>query len=257
MYTSTTELRAQRTERLRQVKTQDAYKALMPRQRALVDKLERQFGSEGDGICVKQGNLARGGKTPFKFAGKSYCRETINLDLQAIVAAGVFTWERRNRPKGWKIGGRSSNVYRLNPSLLSGFPAFSHSFSDSHSDSGSMSSDMHVEAPLRGACRSTTAVVHAGALSTKDELGAFGASAFRASPETVAVSASPTKYTEVSPFTNQELHTQPAAVAAAASFKVGAACRHCGWPGKDGEAHNCTPDSSPWRAHADADDIRW
>jgi hypothetical protein len=136
------DLRAWRTERLRQVKQSAAYQNLDPILKRIVDHMVRKYESREEGIFVRQAVLAE------RFG---VCRQTMNRYLDAIVEAGVFEVEPR-----WRSGlgqrGRTTNRYRLRkPVLLSDRSAQCDTECDTECDticdSGSTSSEVQVEAP--------------------------------------------------------------------------------------------------------------
>ena len=135
-------LRAWRTTRLGAMKQTPEYQALKPILRQVVDHCVRRYESPDLGIIVSQRRLAA------RFGVR---REAMSRYLCAIVAAGVFTLERRPR-RGVGAGrGRSTNRYRLNEDLLLDSATCAHI--ETHigphieTHSGSTSNEVHVEAP--------------------------------------------------------------------------------------------------------------
>lgn len=103
----TNTLGAWRRARLNVVNTTPEYRGLDPADRKLTSRLVMGHESEDGGITVSQTKIA---------TMLGVRREAANRHMQAIVAAGVFTVEKRGR--GGKHGGRTTNRYRLNPRLL-------------------------------------------------------------------------------------------------------------------------------------------
>ena len=101
-------LKAARTERLGFVKQAPEYQGLAPIQKRIVDHLARRYENPTDGAFPKHNTLAE------KFG---ISRRSVVRHMDAIVAAGVMTKERRGRGAGTR-GGRTSNAYRLNPDLI-------------------------------------------------------------------------------------------------------------------------------------------
>jgi hypothetical protein len=103
-------LQAWRRERLARMKQTPQYKTLPKILQRLVNHCVLTYESPDKGIYVNQENLAKLKK--FRVS-----RKTMHEYLKEIVRAGVFTCQPRYRGRGTR-GGRASNVYRLNESLI-------------------------------------------------------------------------------------------------------------------------------------------
>jgi hypothetical protein len=103
-------LREWRTERIEMLKTTTEFQSLGPGPKRLVlHMIRRSDNPDGSGMFVKQASYAK---------SLGVTRKTINEWLRKIVSERVFLPpEVRYRGAGTK-GGRSTNVYRLNPALL-------------------------------------------------------------------------------------------------------------------------------------------
>jgi len=156
----TDDLRPWRTERLGVAKRSVEYKSLPPALQKVVDYMVRATESPDGGMFTAQTKLA-------KHFGVS--RKTMNAWLGQIVAAGVFTVEKRARGLGTK-GGRTTNRYRLSEAVLTPTET-TEGYTTGYTTGYSGSTYVQAEASLREASRSTPYGVQSARVITGD-LGA-------------------------------------------------------------------------------------
>lgn len=103
-------LKEWRTDRLGRMKQRPEYQGLPSPVRSLVDYIVRRREHPDHDCFESQARIAK---------AKKLSRKTVNEYFRMAVNAGVLTTEKRYRGIGTK-GGRSTNVYRLNESLIYG-----------------------------------------------------------------------------------------------------------------------------------------
>jgi hypothetical protein len=113
------DLEAWRTFELARLRRAAGYQTLPPYTKKLATYLIRRYYQPKDGIIVSQVTLER----ELRGTKLQRTRKIIREHLKRLVAAGLFTEEERYRPAHWKIGGRSSNRYRVSPKLPSQLPS--------------------------------------------------------------------------------------------------------------------------------------